>query len=252
MTSDNTAKTIFVTGSAQRLGAAMIELFHNRGYQVIIHCNNSLTEAQALQRKLNEERPHSAYICKGSLKDPEAIADQVKAITTKLDVLVNNASAFYPTPLESITYDDWDVLMESNAKAPLFLTKALLPILQNGSIINMVDIHAQKPLAEHTIYCMAKAANQMLTLSLAKELAPQVRVNGIAPGAILWPSENDKNIESTAEVTEDYKDAVLEKVPLNRLGTIQDITETVWFFAEGPGYITGQIVSVDGGRTLNQ
>lgn len=252
MTSDTTVKTIFVTGSAQRLGAAVIELFHSRGYQVIIHCNHSLTEAQALQRKLNETKPHSAYICKGSLQDPEAIAAQVKAITPKLDVLINNASAFYPTPIEHISYEDWDVLMESNAKAPLFLTKALLPILQDGCIINMIDIHAQKPLAEHTVYCMAKAANQMLTLSLARELAPKIRVNGIAPGAILWPSEQPANIETSAEVTEDYKDAVLEKVPLNRLGTIEDITETAWFFAEGPGYITGQIVSVDGGRTLNQ
>ncbi len=247
----STDKHILITGASQRLGAAMARAFHQRGFTVILHYYRSQQAAEALADTLNHQRAGSAHLCQGKLSDVDVISKQVHAITDRLDVLINNASSFYPTPAGEMSESQWEDLFESNAKAPLFLTQALLPLLRKSyseqtkpsSVINMLDIHAQRPLAQHTLYCMAKAANQMMTLSLAKELAPQIRVNGIAPGAILWPDQD-------GSVSENYKQQTLEKIPSQRLGKVSDIVDTALFLGDGPDYITGEIISVDGGRRL--
>ena len=245
------SKTVLITGSSQRLGAAMIKAFHAQGCKVLIHYFQSKSAAETLANELNQLRPDSAFICGGKLSDTRSLAKQVSELTDQLDILINNASSFYPTPVGEITPEHWDDLFESNAKAPLLLTQALLPLLKNAtersgnasSVINMIDIHAQTPLKDHTVYCMAKAANQMMTQSLAKELAPNIRVNGIAPGAILWPDQ-------AGDVSNEYKQQTMEKIPSQRLGQIEEIVETALFLANGPAYITGEIISVDGGRRL--
>jgi len=245
------SKTVLITGSSQRLGAAMIKAFHEQGCKVLIHYFQSKNAAETLANELNQLRPDSAFICGGKLSDTRSLAKQVSELTDQLDILINNASSFYPTPVGEITSEHWDDLFESNAKAPLLLTQALLPLLKNATetsgdasnVINMIDIHAQTPLKDHTVYCMAKAANQMMTQSLAKELAPDIRVNGIAPGAILWPDQ-------AGDVSNEYKQQTMEKIPSQRLGQIEEIVETALFLANGPGYITGEIISVDGGRRL--
>ncbi len=241
--------TVLITGAAQRVGACLARTFHKAGYNVIIHYFQSQDSAIKLSEEFNDIRKQSAFLCQGDLSDTASIKAQVLSITDNLSVLINNASSFYPTPIKEFNKEHWDDLFTSNAKAPLFLTQALLPLLttsqrtKTGCVINLVDIHAQRPLKDHTIYCMAKAANQMMTMSLAKELAPNVRVNGIAPGAILWPSQSN-------EISEEYKKDTLDKIPANKLGNAADIAETALFLATGPEYITGQIISVDGGRTL--
>ncbi|WP_445428949.1 pteridine reductase [Alishewanella sp. HL-SH05] len=234
-----------VTGSALRLGKQMIIRLHQQGYRVLIHYRHSAAAAEQLAAQLNQLRANSAATLCANLTDDAAIAplaQQAIACFGRLDLLVNNASSFYPTPLANAQLDDWQELFGSNVKAPYFLSKALSAELtkRQGCIINMVDIHADKPLAEHSIYCMAKAALQMMTKALARELAPAVRVNGIAPGAILWPSQPLDDAD---------KDMVLQQVPLARLGEANDIANTLLFLAQAP-YITGQIVAVDGGRSL--
>ncbi|MCB5226820.1 pteridine reductase [Alishewanella sp. 16-MA] len=234
-----------VTGSALRLGKQMIIRLHQQGYRVLIHYRRSAAAAEQLAAQLNQLRANSAATLCANLTDDAAIAplaQQAIACFGRLDLLVNNASSFYPTPLANAQLDDWQELFGSNVKAPYFLSKALSAELtkRQGCIINMVDIHADKPLAEHSIYCMAKAALQMMTKALARELAPAVRVNGIAPGAILWPSQPLDDAD---------KDMVLQQVPLARLGEANDIANTLLFLAQAP-YITGQIVAVDGGRSL--
>lgn len=239
------APVALVTGSAQRLGRQMILSLHQQGYNVIIHYHRSTAAATELAAQLNNQRPNSAAIVAANLTDAQAIAPlaaTARAIFGRMDVLVNNASSFYPTPLPSASLSQWDDLFGSNVKAPYFLSQALAPELakRQGCIINMVDIHAEKPLAEHSLYCMAKAALGMMTKALARELAPNVRVNGIAPGAILWPSQN---------LPESDKAAVLAQVPMQRLGDPSDIANTLLFLVKAP-YVTGQIVAVDGGRSL--
>ena len=234
-----------VTGSAKRLGRQIVLTLHQAGYRVIIHYNQSETDANSLAAKLNQQRPNSAEVLQANLLDNQDItqlAGQAQACFNRLNVLVNNASSFYPTPLDTATVEHWDDLFGSNVKAPYFLSKALAPALaaQNGCIINMVDIHAQQPLQDHSIYCMAKAALLMMTKSLARELAPTIRVNGIAPGAILWPSQ---------QLAEADKAAILQQIPLQRTGTPEDIANTVLFLLQSP-YISGQIIAVDGGRSL--
>jgi len=237
-----------ITGSAKRLGRQMILTLHQAGYNVIIHCHQSVDAANALAEQLNQQRRNSAKVVTANLLVKEQIhglAQKALACFNRIDVLVNNASSFYPTPLNQATDEHWLDLFGSNVKAPYFLSQALVPELtkRNGVIINMVDIHADKPLQEHSIYCMAKAALKMMTKSLARELAPTIRVNGIAPGAILWPSDN------APALAENDKTAILQQVPLNRLGEPLDIAKTVLFLIQAP-YITGQIIAVDGGRSL--
>jgi|UniRef100_A0A486XQX4 pteridine reductase len=239
---------VLITGSAKRLGRAMITLLHQYGYRVIIHCHRSQQEADSLAKTLNQQRPQSAAVLQADLTDEASIpylAQQAIRYFDRLDALVNNASSFYPTPLDSATATQWQDLFGSNVRAPYFLSQALATELakNNGVIVNMVDIHADKPLAEHSIYCMAKAALLMMTKALAKELAPAIRVNGIAPGAILWPPEHAVTLQPQD------KAAILAQIPMQQLGTPDDIAQTLLFLLRSP-YITGQIIAVDGGRSL--
>ncbi len=243
-------KVALVTGSAQRLGAAMIQTLHQAGYRVVVHYRHSALLATEFVAALNATRLGSAIAVQADLsqrEDRAKLVSQTLAAFGRIDVLINSASSFYPTPVGTATEQDWDDLMASNAKAPFFLSQAFAPELakNNGCIINMVDIHAEKPLQSHPIYCMAKAALAMMTKSLAKELAPTIRVNGIAPGAILWP---DAASGAPALSTTD-KAAVLAQIPLGQLGQTTDITQTMLFLLQAP-YITGQIIAVDGGRSL--
>jgi len=241
-----------VTGSAKRLGREIILTLHQAGFRVIVHCRHSTAEAVKLCQQLNQQRPASACWLSADLTDEHALskfAAKVPDCFGRLDVLVNNASSFYPTPVGTATLAQWEDLFGSNAKAPFFLTQALMPRLseQKGCVINLVDIHADKPLAQHPVYCMAKAALVMMTKSLARELAPTIRVNGIAPGAILWPEQQPTTAMPT--LTEQDKAGILAQIPLGQLGQPTDIAQTVLFLATSP-YITGQILAVDGGRSL--
>jgi pteridine reductase len=248
-TDENSAHPVaLITGGAQRIGAAIAEHLHANGYNLVIHYRYSRQPAEALVKKLNQQRANSAVCFAADLQNIAALqqlAEQALAQWKRLDALINNASAFSPTPIGSATEQDWDQLIASNMKAPFFLAQALAPALkkQAGCIINMADIYADKPLAQHTIYCIAKAGNVMLTKSLAVELAPAVRVNGIAPGAILWPSAADDSHALQQE-------KILARSPLQRTGNTNDIVRTVLFLLRDALYITGQIFNVDGGRSL--
>lgn len=238
---------VLITGGARRIGAAIGKKLHQEGYRLVVHYRHSRGDAQALADQLNQERADSVKLVSADLNqhsDIEPLAEQACQAFGRLDVLINNASSFYPTPVGEGTEQQWDDLFASNAKAPFFLSQALTSELSSnqGCIINIADIHASKPLGQHTIYCMAKAANIMLTQSLAKELAPEVRVNGVAPGAILWP-------EQEAELSDNGKDSILRQVPLARPGNPQNIADTVAYLLDND-YITGQIIAIDGGRSL--
>lgn len=246
------AKVALVTGSAKRLGREIIVTLHQAGFRVIVHCRQSVAQAAQLCDQLNLLRPDSARWLAADLTDDMALtqfATQARCCFGRLDVLVNNASSFYPTAIGTATLAQWDDLFGSNVKAPFFLTQALFAelALQKGCVINLVDIHAEKPLAEHSVYCMAKAALVMMTKSLARDLAPTIRVNGIAPGAILWPS--DTALTAMPTLTEQDKAGILTQIPLGHLGQPTDIAQAVLFLANSP-YITGQILVVDGGRSL--
>ena len=241
-------KSALVTGAANRIGAEIARTLHQNGANLIIHYHHSSAKAQALEKELNANRPDSASSCQADLSDIEAIeslAQNAVQIFDGLDFLINNASSFYPTPLGEISEDDWEDLVGSNMKAPLFLSQACYPSLRGncGTIVNMLDIYASKPLKNHCLYSCAKAANQMLVKSLALEMAPQVRVNGIAPGAILWPENSDA---SEPEMQQE----LLSKIPLQRTGNPDSIAQTVLFLL-GHDYITGEVIRVDGGRLLS-
>ncbi|AKS42949.1 pteridine reductase [Wenzhouxiangella marina] len=236
-----------VTGAARRIGATIVEQLHGRGLDVLVHYRGSREQAEALATELNGERPGSVATVSADLADAAAPAIIVRAALDafgRIDLLVNNASAFYPTDVDEATPEQWDELMASNLRAPYFLSRAARPHLarRGGAIVNLVDIHALVPLADHSIYCQAKAGLVMQTRALAKDLAPEIRVNAVAPGAILWP-EN----EGSAQAAE----AILEKIPLGHQGRPEDIAGAVCFLALDAPYVTGQILSVDGGRTLN-
>jgi pteridine reductase len=238
-----------VTGSAQRIGAAIIQTLHTAGYNTVIHYRHSRKEAEALATELNLLREHSAVSIAADLSDISAIkrlAENTLEPWGRLDALVNSASSFYPTPVGTANEHQWNELIDSNMKAPFFLAQALAPALEKcrGAIVNIADIYAEKPLAKHTVYCMAKAGNVMLTQSLARELAPHVRVNGVAPGAILWPEQGGATEQSAQE-------KLLQKIPQGRTGLPQDIADTVLFLLRDAPYITGQIIKVDGGRSIN-
>lgn len=239
-------KVVLITGAARRIGASIGRRLHAEGAEVVIHYRGSTEEATSLCAELNATRDNSALLLRADLADieqlPALIAD-VLAWRGRLDVLVNNASSFYPTPLGEISNDDWEDLLGANLKAPLFLSQAALPALRQarGAIINIVDIHAQRPLRDHPVYGAAKAGLAMLTRSLAKDLAPEIRVNGVSPGAILWP-END--------LSEAGKQAILRQVPAGRIGDPDDIAGCVLYLARDASYVTGQIIAVDGGRSI--
>jgi pteridine reductase len=251
--SNHLPKVALVTGAAKRIGAEIARQLHGAGFNVVIHYHHSRAEAHRLIQELNNLRENSAVGFQADLNDHAQVltlATQSATHWNRLDLLVNNASSFYPTPLGEATPEDWDKLINSNLKAPFFLAQALAATLDksHGSIINIADIYAQRPLRKHTIYSIAKAGNEMLTKSLAQELAPRVRVNGIAPGAILWPEDHYKKTE--AQLSDENKEKMLAQIPLQQRGQVQDIARTLLFLAENAPYITGQIITVDGGRTL--
>ena len=240
-------KWVLITGGAKRIGAKIARTLHAEEMNLVIHFNTSSDAANELCSELNSIRNDSAIAIGSNLTNQtevESLITKVIETTGQLDVLINNASTFYPTPIEDITLDDWDNLVGTNLKAPLFLCKHAAPYIKEsrGCIINMVDIHASKPLKNHSIYGSAKSGLVMLTRSLAKDLAPEVRVNGIAPGMILWP-EN--------EPSEEIKQKVVDQIPLKRSGEPNDIAQTVLFLIANADYITGQIITVDGGRGIN-
>lgn len=242
-------KVALITGSAKRIGAYVAEYVHQRGYSVILHYRNSAEPAKSLRDKLNLTRPHSCIALHADLSCPDAwpqLAEQAGSWKHRLDLLVNNASAFYPTPLGETTLEQWNDLFASNAQAPYFLIQKLAPMLQanHGTIINIIDALAEQPNADFIPYSMAKTALRTLTTSMAKALAPEVRVNAISPGAMLWP-------EGEHTLMEVQKHKILEQIPLQRVGTEEDIARTIYFLAEDAPYITGQDIAVDGGRSLN-
>lgn len=235
-----------ITGSARRIGATIATALHAEGVNVVIHYRTSAGDADALAARLNAARDNSAMSLQADLLDTAGLPkliDSAVAWRGRLDILINNASSFYPTPPGTITETQWDDLVGSNLKAPLFLSQAAIPELRKsrGSIVNLIDIHARRPLKEHTVYGSAKAGLAMLTLSLARDLAPDVRVNGVAPGAILWPE--DKMSEATRQ-------SILEQVPMGRPGDPLDIAGCIVYLVRDAGYVTGQIIAVDGGRSI--
>ncbi len=239
------APVALVTGSARRIGARIVRTLHGRGCRVLIHYRHSEADAYALAGQLNALRPDSAALLRADLTDPDAVrglAEQALARFGRLDVLVNNASSFYPTPVAEADDDDWDALMHSNLRAPFLLSQGLAGALaeaDGGAIVNIVDVYADKPLAAHPLYCMAKAGLAMMTRSLARELGPAVRVNGVSPGPILWPEQGAED-----------QDAILAATALKRAGDPDDIANTVAWLALDAPYVTGQILAVDGGRSL--
>ncbi len=239
-------KVALVTGAARRIGAAIATRLHADGANVAIHHRGSADAAAALANKLNKLRVGSARTFHMDLADIASLPGLVNNVVgwhDRLDVLVNNASVFYPTPLGEISEQHWEELFGSNLKAPLFLSQAAVPALRkrNGAIVNIVDIHAQRPLRDHAVYSAAKAGLAMLTRSLAKDLAPDIRVNGVAPGAILWPED---------DMSDTSKDSILRQVPLARSGDPEDIAGCVLYLVRDAAYVTGQIISVDGGRSI--
>lgn len=241
-------KTALITGGAARLGAMIGRFLHKAGADIVIHYRRSSRPAEALAEQLCAERPGSAITVQGDLIEPtcwprliEACAD----FTGRLDVLINNASTYYPTPVGEATIAQWEDLFGSNARAPFFLAQAAIPLLRRrgGCIVNLVDIYADRPNPDHPVYCMAKAANAMMVKALALDLAPEIRVNGIAPGAALWPEGYQSDTE---------RQQILSRIPLGRPAGAEQIAEAVMFLVTGPDYVTGQIIAVDGGRSVQQ
>jgi pteridine reductase len=234
-----------VTGAAKRIGASIATGLHGAGANVAIHYFESAEPANALAAELNLRRRDSAISVQADLRDLGALRGMVKTVVERaghLDILINNASAFYPTPLASVSEAEWHDLIDSNLKAPLFLCQAALEPLRErrGAIVNIVDIHAMRPLRNYPVYGAAKAGLAMLTRALAKDLAPEVRVNGVSPGAILWP---EKGLPPAAQ------QSILRQIPLGRAGEPRDIADAVVFLVRDAPYITGQILAVDGGRS---
>jgi pteridine reductase len=243
-------KVAVITGAAKRLGAATAQIFHDRGYRVIVHCNDSLQQAGQLVGGMNRARQNSAMVVQANLtRDQEVatLADQALQTFGRVDVLVNNASSFYPTPLGQVTSSAWHDLVDSNLRGAFFLSQSLADALrqQRGAIVNLVDIYAEQPLKHHPVYSIAKAGLAAMTRSLALELAPEVRVNGVAPGAILWPDLEEPGAAEPAH------ESIIGSIPLGRTGAPEDIAETVYFLAAEAGYVTGEVIRVDGGRRLN-
>lgn len=235
-----------VTGGARRIGAAIVQELHESGMNVIVHCNTSAGAAAALCDALNTARADSAHVLQADLTDTHACArlvDDVVAYWGRLDALINNASSFYPTPVGTITESHWDDIVGTNLKAPLFLSQAAAPHLRttHGCIVNLVDVHAQRPMKRHPLYSTAKAGLAMLTRALARELGPEVRVNGIAPGAILWPEDG---------LNKRVKAHIIEDTALKRTGEPDDVADMVRFLVLEAGYVTGQVIAVDGGRSI--
>jgi pteridine reductase len=241
-------KVVLITGAAKRVGAAIAQRCHQQGMRLAIHYRESAQHASTLCTRFNQQRKNSAITLKADLCDTDKLQGliaQVLGEWGQLDVLINNASSFYPVPLAKVTPKEWEELIASNLKAPFFLSQLAAPHLkqQKGCIINLVDIQARRPLKNYSVYCIAKAGLVMLTKSLAKELGPEIRVNAIAPGIVLWPDDE-------TEFNEALREKIIARNALKRAGTPQDIAKTVVFLINDADFITGQIIAVDGGRSL--
>jgi pteridine reductase len=239
-------KWAVITGSGKRIGAVVARHLHAAGANVVVHYFRSSDPANELVAELNAARADSAFAAGADLTDSSALAPLVADIVARagrLDILINNASSFYPTELGTVTETNWDDLVNSNLKAPLFLAQAALPHLKasRGTVVNMIDIHARRPLRHFHVYGAAKAGLAMLTRSLARDLAPEIRVNGVAPGAILWPDDG---------MGDAVKQSIVRRIPLARPGEPDDIAKTILFLVRDAPYITGQIIAVDGGRSI--
>ena len=239
-------KVVLITGAARRIGAEIARHLHAAGASVAVHYHNSANDAERLADDCNRQRENSALALQADLRDYQALPaliDQVISRFGRLDGLVNNASTFYPTPIGAINTEQWHDLMSTNLGAPLFLSQAAVPALREtrGSIVNLIDIHAKRPLRHHPVYCAAKAGLDMLTRSLARELGPDIRVNGVAPGPILWPAQGGDKAS---------KEKIIAGTALKRHGEPADVAQTVLFQLRDANYITGQIIAVDGGRSI--
>lgn len=249
MTSVDPQKVALITGSARRVGASIARAMHAAGWDLLLHYRESATDARALAAEFNLQRADSAALVQADLSNVDMLPVMIDcAIKTfgRLDALVNNASSFYPTAVGTITEKDWDDLLGSNLKAPLFLSQAAAPELKktHGCIVNIVDIHAERPMKGYPVYSIAKAGLVALTRSFARELSPEVRVNAVAPGPILWP-EDDANFDAVS------RQRIVSHTLLKRSGEPDDIAKTVKFLVCDAPYITGQIIAVDGGRSVN-
>ncbi len=244
---DLSGRVALITGAARRVGAAMARALHHEGMNLALHYHTSHKEARALQSELNKVREESVVLIQADLLQTTKLAAVVKEATARwkrLDVVINNASTFYPTPIGTVTEDQWDNLMGTNLKAPFFLSQAAARHLkqQHGCIINIVDIHGERPLKQHPVYCTAKAGLVMLSKALARELGPEIRVNAIAPGAIMWPENGIDDVT---------KKRILSRTTLKRQGSPEDIARTALFLIRDAGYVSGQTIAVDGGRSLS-
>ena len=242
----NPRPVVLITGSARRVGAMIARTLHSAGYDLALHCRNSRSELDALIDELEQIRPSSTLALQADLADVERLPDLVNDTISRfgrLDGLVNNASAFFATPLDEATPDQWDELFASNTRAPFFLTRAATEHLRDraGAVVNLLDIYAERPLPGYSIYCMAKAAQLAMTQALAHELGPEVRINGVAPGAVMWP-ESGKSYAN--------KDEIIARTPLKRAGAPEDVADAVLWLLRDAKFVTGQIVRVDGGRSL--
>ena len=240
-----------VTGAAARIGAVIAESLHQRGCSVLVHCNSNREGAEKLASRLNEIRPGSAFVVSADLSSSsgvDSLLEQTLQRCKSLDVLVNNASRFYPTVVGETLLYQWDDLINSNLRGPYFLCQGLLAPLKaaRGSIVNIVDVHSERPMPGHAAYCISKAGLAMMTMALARELGPAVRVNGVSPGAILWPERGQEFSGPGSEAEE-----ILKRTALGRLGEPSDIASAVSYLAFDAPYVTGHIIAVDGGRSLN-
>ncbi|KTD49269.1 pteridine reductase [Legionella quateirensis] len=241
------AKVALITGGARRVGAAIVKKLHGAGYKVVIHCRFSLKDAHALAVELNNKRVDSAFVLQRELTEENAAVEMISTVSEwagRLDLLVNSASVFIRNDSETFSEEDWQKLFDTNVKAPFLLSLAAHPLLSkhSGVIINVTDIHAQKPLKGYSLYCQSKAALEMQTRSLAREFAPSIRVNAVAPGAIAWPEEANS-------LNEKERQNIIDKTPLKCHGDPEFIAQAILALAENP-FITGQILNVDGGRSL--
>ncbi|RUL61509.1 pteridine reductase [Dyella dinghuensis] len=247
MSSFNERPVALITGGAKRVGAVIARTLHAAGYDLALHCRRSMAEAEALAAELSEQRADSVLVLQAELADTRRLQQLVDATLARygrLDALINNASAFYETPIDTASIEQWNDLFASNAQAPFFLTQAALPALRaaHGAIVNLVDIYAERSIANYPIYVMAKGALAAMTRTLALDLAPDVRVNGVAPGAVMWPSDGKSY---------DDQQAMMARTPLGRAGTPEDVAATVlWLLRDAP-FVTGQIIRVDGGRSIS-
>jgi len=240
------SQTVLITGAARRVGAQIARTLHGAGYRIALHYRNSKEQAHALADGLNAIRPDSVRLLPADLSrldEIKALAESAAGLWGGLDALVNNASSFYPTPLGTVTETQWDDLLASNLKAGFFLSQAAAPYLRerSGAIVNIVDIHGERGLKDYPVYSIAKAGLAAMTRSFAKELAPTVRVNGVAPGAILWPEQHSDAGKQSE---------IIGRIPLGRTGSPEVVARAVLFLLRDSPYVTGQLLAVDGGRSL--